>query len=146
MTTSFFADEKITPFFIVQFCLALIAISAVVLRHGQWNSARVAGLCIAVSAAVLLFTARWQLGKSFSVTPQARELVTWGLYSKIRNPIYVFSALMLLGVLMALQYRYPFLLLLVLVPMQIVRAHQEAKVLESRFGEEYRTYRKRTWF
>ena len=146
MTTSVFRSEKITPFFIVQFCLVLIAISAVVLRHGEWNAARIFGLCIAVPAAVLVFTARWQLGKSFSVTPQARELVTWGLYSKIRNPIYVFSALLLLGVLIALQYRYALLLLLVLVPIQIVRAHQEAKVLETRFGEEYRNYRKGTWF
>ncbi len=145
MTTSVFRSEKITPFFIVQFCLVLIAISAVVFRHGEWNAARLVGLCIAVPAAVLLFTARWQLGKSFSVTPQARELVTWGIYSKIRNPIYVFSALLLLGVLIALQYRYAFLLLLVLVPIQIIRAHQEAKVLEARFGEEYRSYRKGTW-
>lgn len=146
MTTSVFRREKITPFFIVQFCLVVIAISAVVLRPGGWNVPRIFGFCIAIPAAVLLFTARWQLGKSFSVTPQARELVTWGLYSKIRNPIYVFSAFLLLGVLIALQYRYALLLLLVLVPIQIIRAHQEAKVLEARFGEEYRNYRKGTWF
>lgn len=144
--TTVFRREKITPFFIVQFCLVLIAISAVVLRPGGWNVPRIFGFCIAIPAAVLLFTARWQLGKSFSVTPQARELVTWGLYSKIRNPIYVFSAFLLLGVLIALQYRYALLLLLVLVPIQIIRAHQEAKVLEARFGEEYRNYRKGTWF
>jgi protein-S-isoprenylcysteine O-methyltransferase Ste14 len=100
---------------------------------------------IAIPAAVSLFTALWQLGKSFSVTPQARELVTWGIYSKIRNPIYVFSALLLLGVLIALQYRYALTLLLVLIPIQIARAHQEAKVLEARFGAEYRNYRKGTW-
>jgi protein-S-isoprenylcysteine O-methyltransferase Ste14 len=67
------------------------------------------------SIEVLLFTARWQLGRSFSVTPQARELVTQGVYSKIRNPIYVFSALMALGILIALNYRYAFLLLAVLI-------------------------------
>jgi protein-S-isoprenylcysteine O-methyltransferase Ste14 len=140
------SNEKITPLFIAQFCLVLVAIVAVVLRPGGWNGARLAGLCIAVPAAVLLFTARWQLGKSFSVTPQARELVTWGIYSKIRNPIYVFSALLLLGVLIALQYRYALLLLLVLIPIQIARAHQEAKVLEAKFGDEYKNYRKGTWF
>ena len=117
MTTSVSPTEKITPFFILQFCMVLIAISAVALRPGAWNTARLMGFCIAVPAAVFLFTARWQLGKSFSVTPQARELVTWGLYSKIRNPIYVFSALLILGVLIALQYRYALLLLLVLMGM-----------------------------
>ena len=139
-------ENKITPFFILQFCLVLIAIGAVVFRPGPWNTARLAGLCIAVPAAVFLFTARWQLGASFAVTPQAKVLVTHGLYSKIRNPIYVFSALMLLGVLIALEYRYALLLLLILVPVQIIRARQEAKVLEAKFGDEYRKYREGTWF
>ena len=146
MPTSVAGNGKITPLFILQFFVVLFAISAVALRPSAWNPARLVGFCIAVPAAVLLFTARWQLGKSFSVTPQARELVTWGIYSKIRNPIYVFSALLLLGVLIALQYRYALLLLVVLIPIQIVRARKEAQVLEARFGEEYRNYRKGTWF
>ena len=70
-----------------------------------------------------------------------------GLYSKIRNPIYVFSALMLAGILIALQRPYAlFFLLLVLIPVQIVRARKEAKVLEAKFGEEYRACRAKTWF
>jgi protein-S-isoprenylcysteine O-methyltransferase Ste14 len=145
MTTSV-ANGKITPLFILQSCVVLIVVSVVAFRPGAWNWARLAGFCIAVPAAVLLFTARWQLGKSFSVTPQARELVTWGLYSKIRNPIYVFSALMVAGVLTALQYRYALLLLLVLIPLQFVRARQEAKLLEASFGEAYRKYKEGTWF
>ncbi len=139
-------ENKITPFFVLQFGVALAAIGAVVFRHGTFNAARAVGLCIAVPSVVLLFIARWQLGNSFSVTPQAKELVTGGLYSKIRNPIYVFSALSLLGLVIATQYRYAPLLLLILVPLQIVRAHQEGRVLEARFGDEYRKYRQRTWF
>ena len=139
-------NEKITPFFVFQFCMVVLAISAVVFRRGEWSSARWIGLAIAIPAAVLVFTARWQLGKSFSVTPQARALVSHGVYSKIRNPIYVFSAMMLLGILIALQYRYAFLLLAVAIPVQAIRAHQEAKVLEARFGDEYRKYREGTWF
>ena len=103
--------EKLTPLFVFQFCVVVVVILAVVFRPGHWSVARWVGLAVAIPAAVLLFTARWQLGASFSVTPQARALVTRGVYSKIRNPIYVFSALMLLGVLIALQYRYAFLLL-----------------------------------
>jgi protein-S-isoprenylcysteine O-methyltransferase Ste14 len=139
-------NEKITPFLVFQFCIVVLAISAVVLRRGEWSSARSIGLAIAIPAAVVVFTARWQLGKSFSLTPQARALVSHGVYSRIRNPIYVFSGLMLLGILTALQYRYGFLLLAVLIPVQLVRAHQEAKVLEARFGDEYRKYREGTWF
>lgn len=140
------SHEKITPLFILQFCVVLVVISIVAFRSGAWNGARWAGLGIAVPSAVLLFTARWQLGRSFSVTPQARQLVTQGVYSKIRNPIYVFGVLMLVGVLIALQYRYAFLVPAVLIPVQIFRAHQEAKILEAKFGEEYRRYREGTWF
>lgn len=138
--------SKITPLFALQFCVVMIVIGVVLLRPGVWNGARLAGLCIAVPAAVLLFTARWQLGQSFSVTPQAKALVTHGLYAKIRNPIYVFSALLVLGILIFLQYRYALLWLLVLVPIQIVRARQEAGILQARFGEQYRKYREGTWF
>jgi protein-S-isoprenylcysteine O-methyltransferase Ste14 len=138
--------EKLTPLFVFQFCVVVAVILAVVFRPGHWSVARWVGLAVAIPAAVLLFTARWQLGASFSVTPQARALVIHGVYSKIRNPIYVFSALMLLGVLIALQYRYAFLLLGLLIPIQMVRAHQESKILEATFGDEYRKYRMGTWF
>lgn len=138
--------ERLTPLFVFQFCVVVVVILAVVFRPGDWSVARWVGLAVAIPAAVLLFTARWQLGASFSVTPQARALVTHGVYSKIRNPIYVFSALMLLGVLIALQYRYAFLLLALLIPIQMVRAHQESKILEATFGDEYRKYRMGTWF
>src|SRR5581483_8623138 len=112
----------------------------------EWNKERWAGIIIAVPAMVLLLTARFQLGRSFSVSPQARKLVTRGLYSKIRNPMYVFSALLVLGFLLTLQRPLLFLILVVLLPTQIIRARQEAKVLEETFGEEYREYRKKTWF
>ena len=139
-------NQKVTAFMVFQFCLVAIVITAVAFRPGGSSHARLTGLAIAIPAAVLLFTARWQLGKSFSVTPQTRTLVTHGVYSKIRNPIYVFGGLMLFGFLIALQYRYAFLALAVLIPAQVIRAHQESRLLEAQFGDEYRRYREGTWF
>ena len=138
--------DRFTAFLIVQLCAMLIVISAIVLRPGPWSAARSVGLGIALPAAVLLFVARWQLGRSFSVTPQARELVTHGLYSRIRNPIYVFSGVMVAGILIALQRPYALSFLIVLIPVQVFRANQESKVLEAKFGEAYREYKARTWF
>src|SRR5881628_46038 len=134
-----------TAFLVFQMCAVLIVISVAVFRPRPWSAARCTGLGIAVPAAVLLFVARWQLGRSFSVTPQARQLVTHGLYSKIRNPIYVFSGLMLAGIVIALERPYALLFLLVLIPVQVLRANKEAKVLEAKFGETYREYKTKTW-
>jgi len=95
---------------------------------------------------ILLFAARYQLGRSFSVTPQARRLVSHGIYSKIRNPMYVFSALLIFGFLLALQKPALFLLLAIVIPMQIIRARKEAQILEDKFGETYLQYKQSTWF
>jgi protein-S-isoprenylcysteine O-methyltransferase Ste14 len=72
--------------------------------------------------------------------------VTRGLYSRIRNPIYTFGTVAIAGMLLILQIPKLWILLVVLVAIQIFRAGREARVLEARFGEEYRAYRKQTWF
>src|SRR5205809_5428915 len=133
-----------TAFLVFQMCAVLIVISVAVFRPRPWSAARCTGLGIAVPAAVLLFVARWQLGRSFSVTPQARQLVTHGLYSKIPTPLYVFSGLMLAGIVIALKRPYALLFFLVLLPVQVLRANKEAKVLEAKFGETYREYKTKT--
>jgi len=137
---------KITPFLVFQFGVVLVVLLSTALRPGPWDTVRIVGFAIALLATVLLFLARYQIGGSFSVTPQARALVTHGLYSRIRNPIYVFSAVLLAGVFISFHFFWGLLLLLVLIPIQTVRARHESKVLEEKFGEEYREYRKRTWF
>ena len=137
---------KITPFLMFQFAVVALVLLATALRPGAWDTMRILGFIIALFAAAILFIAHYQIGSSFSVTPQARALVTHGIYSKIRNPIYVFSALLLAGVFISFHFLWGLLLLLVLIPIQTIRAQQESKVLEEKFGEDYREYRKRTWF
>lgn len=111
-----------------------------------WGAMRIAGLVMVAFGITLLTIARFQLGNSFSVTPQARALVTHGIYRRVRNPIYVFGAIAIAGLI--LWFRQPLLLfvLAILVPMQIARARAEARVLEQKFGDEYRAYRRNTWF
>jgi protein-S-isoprenylcysteine O-methyltransferase Ste14 len=111
-----------------------------------WNGYRIAGLAITVIAAGFFLTARYQLGSSFAVKAEARQLVTEGIYSRIRNPMYVFSTLMILGTVIAYQRPIFFLILAALVVMQIKRSRVESRVLEESFGEAYRSYRSRTWF
>lgn len=104
------------------------------------------GLCLLILGFVLWKAARFQLGKSLAVTAQAKQLVTHGLYSKIRNPIYVFGSCVIAGLVLVLGRPIWLLVFLAIIPMQIWRAKKESQVLEAKFGDEYRNYRSATWF
>lgn len=114
--------------------------------HQGWTIWRVAGVLVAGPALLLLLVARWQLGASFSVQAKARHLVTTGVYSRIRNPIYLAGEIMLLGAAIFLRSWIPLVVVAVTVPIQAVRARKEAEVLRAAFGEEYNAYRAETWF
>jgi protein-S-isoprenylcysteine O-methyltransferase Ste14 len=116
------------------------------LPPSPWTASRIAGLIILIAGSTLLTFARIQLGNSFSFRPQATQLVTHGLYARIRNPVYVFSTILLAGLVLYLNRPYLFSLFLILIPLQILRAHAEGRVLEARFGEQYRQYKASTWF
>lgn len=130
----------------IQLGSAIVILLIIISYTGPWNICRTIGLIIALPSLILLFVARFQLGHSFAVTPQAKTLVTHGLYSKVRNPMYVFAFLLITGFFIALQKIYLFPLLAILLAVQILRVRQESRVLEAKFGDEYRDYRKRTWF
>lgn len=111
-----------------------------------WTPMRIIGVAIALPAFILFCIARVQLGRSFSIEAKATELVTTGVYSKIRNPIYVFGALMIFGVIIWAGQPMLLLFYLILIPMQVIRARKESRVLEAKFGDAYLEYKKKTWF
>jgi protein-S-isoprenylcysteine O-methyltransferase Ste14 len=104
-----------------------------------------AGLLLLATGFILWTVARFELGASFTVTAQARRLVTHGLYSKIRNPIYIFGSSILAGTFLMLGHPEWLMIFFVIAPLQVWRARQEAAVLEAKFGEQYRAYRASTW-
>ena len=125
-----------------------VAVGAIVREHppSVWGPEQIFGLCLLAIGFILWTTARFQLGKSLAVTAQAKKLVTTGLYSKIRNPIYVFGVLLFAGFVLIVQRPILWLLVIVVVAGQTVRARREARVLEATFGDAYRAYRRKTWF
>src|SRR5271168_991895 len=131
----------------------LIAIAGIVVlylfwmyRSAPWDPMRWTGAILMVPSFILFSIAHVQLGSSFSVSAQARNLVTTGLYSRIRNPIYLFGGLLIVGVILFFGWLHYLLIFLFLIPMQVVRMRQKAKVLETKFGDAYREYKKSTWF
>lgn len=113
---------------------------------GPMTPMREVGLALVAIGLAGWVTARIQLGRSFSIRAKATELVTHGIYSKIRNPVYVFGTVLLVGLILWFGHPLLLLVLLVIVPMQVLRARKEAQVLEAKFGDAYRAYRARTWF
>jgi protein-S-isoprenylcysteine O-methyltransferase Ste14 len=110
--------------------------------HGM---ARSIGLLLALIGLAGMILARYTLGRSFSVVPKATALVTRGIYSRIRNPIYFCGMFFVAGLVLIVGKPELAAILLVLIPTQIIRARREAAVLEAKFGDAYREYRKRTW-
>jgi len=105
----------------------------------------IAGVVLAVVSFVLVIVSRVQLGKAFAVTPQAKDLVTHGVYSRLRHPMYVFLDLAICGIALAVGRWYVLLPLAILVPLQMRNARREGKLLQEKFGERYEAYRRGTW-
>lgn len=119
---------------------------AFLVRVTAWTPMRVVGIFITALGLVSLVVARLQLGDAFSVKAKASTLVTTGVYARIRNPIYVFSALALFGAILYSDKPRWLGIFAVIIPVQIYRSRNEARVLEQKFGSAYREYRQRTWF
>jgi protein-S-isoprenylcysteine O-methyltransferase Ste14 len=112
----------------------------------QMNLETLAGVALAAISFALVLLARAQLGKSFAVTPQAKDLVTHGLYSRLQHPMYVFVDLTVCGIALAVHRWYVLLFLVILLAIQTRNALRERKVLQEKFGERYEMYRHATWF
>jgi protein-S-isoprenylcysteine O-methyltransferase Ste14 len=123
------------PAVVVPMVVLLLYLFVPGLKERPWTGLRIAGALLAVVGYSAFVTARLQLGKSFAVTPQAKELVTLGLY-------YV----MIFGLILALHLYWLFVLFPLLVVLHAYRAHREAKVLQEKFGQAYLDYRSKTWF
>jgi protein-S-isoprenylcysteine O-methyltransferase Ste14 len=84
-----------------------------------------------------------RLGRSLSMLPEARRLVTRGPYAVIRHPLYLGEAIALIG--LTLQFLSPWALVILGLQCacQVVRMASEEQVLSSIFPE-YRSYMTRT--
>ncbi len=96
-----------------------------------------------LAGTLLAFWAAWTLGRSFSLLPQARRLVTSGPYRYVRHPIYLGGFLITLGEVWLRWSPLVVALNLVFVAAQVARLRYEEALLERTFPE-YAEYRART--
>ncbi len=83
------------------------------------------------------------LGRSFSISPQARRLVTDGPYSVVRHPLYLAELAVVFGAIWKIQQPWPLIIFSCAVGIQALRIHFEEKILSETFPS-YRDYVKRT--
>jgi protein-S-isoprenylcysteine O-methyltransferase Ste14 len=96
-------------------------------------------LGIAFSIVILM-----QLGRSFSILPEGRRLVTHGPYAVVRHPLYLAEAVATLGMVLNYLSLWAVLLIAAQLALQLVRIHYEEAVLKEHFPE-YEDYAKKTW-
>lgn len=115
-------------------------------EQGTRRQTLLAGGLLLVLGLPLPGLARRQLGNAFAVAPQAKGLVTEGLYARIPHPMYMFLDLALLGAIIMTRQQWLLVAWAGLVAVQAWQARREARVLEQAFGDAYRDYRRRTWW
>jgi protein-S-isoprenylcysteine O-methyltransferase Ste14 len=108
-------------------------------------------LAASVAASMLVLTGNgfalyilFHLGRSFSILPESRKLVTSGPYQLVRHPLYLAEAVATLGVVIEFLSVWAILLMIAQIALQIVRIHCEEAVLAETFSD-YIPYTKRTW-
>ena len=112
----------------------------------DWTTSKIIGAVLIVLTLPLFVLARLQLGAAFSVQAEAKSLITTGLYSRFRNPIYLFGGLTLIGFSLFRSVWGPAVVIAVMVPLQAYRIRKEERVLLEAFGDEYERYKQQTWF
>ena len=103
---------------------------------------RILLLLIGLFFAGLWIIARLQHGSltfgSFSNGP----LITTGVYSFCRHPIYVFGTAGLIMYLLLLEEPWYFSVLIIILPVQLIRAMREDVQLKKQFGLTYSSYKR----
>lgn len=100
-----------------------------------------------VFGAVFSMMARFNLKRSYHFLPRANELVKGGLYRWFRHPVYMGNLTFLFG--FALLYGSIvglILTVIILIPVHLVRARYEERILIRTFKDDYVRYKAQTIF
>jgi protein-S-isoprenylcysteine O-methyltransferase Ste14 len=99
--------------------------------------------CVLIGMVMMLATIR-HLGRSFSLVPQARNVVQTGAYRWIKHPLYLAEEIALLGVVLRSLTPLTAVLLVLHIGVQVCRIYYEEDLLR-RNCPEYSGYEASRW-
>jgi protein-S-isoprenylcysteine O-methyltransferase Ste14 len=106
------------------------------------------GLALLTLGGTLRLAAVFVLGRRFTgivAIQEGHRLQTGGLYRHIRHPSYTGALLYIAGFVLVFRCWLGLLLVAAILAILLARMNAEEALLESEFGEEYASYRRRTW-
>lgn len=121
-------------------------------HHGDWTiyhwARALAGISLFVAGVVLRWKAILQLKHFFTVDvalSAGHQLITTGLYRRVRHPSYSGLLLMMTGLGLAMNDSFSFMAaVLPFLIALLYRIRVEERMMEKEFGEHYRVYAGRT--
>src|SRR5262245_9953591 len=106
------------------------------------------GLALLTLGGTLRLAAVYALGRRFTglvAIQEGHRLQTGGLYRHIRHPSYAGMLLYTAGFVLVFRCWLGLLLVAAMLAVLLARMNAEEALLEREFGEEYTSYRRRTW-
>jgi protein-S-isoprenylcysteine O-methyltransferase Ste14 len=104
-------------------------------RHDLSLSGEIVSSILTIVGSIGAVVALSQLGRSFSIMAESRQLVTTGPYRFVRHPLYAAEQIATVGVFMQFASVYTALLLAAHIAFQLRRMQNEELVLTTRFPE-----------
>lgn len=117
------------------------------INWAQNASLRLVGYGILAGSAAIIAAAQMYMGKSWRIgidQASVTELVTHGLFSRSRNPIFLGMRLNMFGLFLVLPCAVTFAIMLVSEALISVQVRLEEAHLIATIGDAYRNYQKRT--
>ena len=91
-------------------------------------------ITIGIGCALSIYTASW-LGRSFSIAPQARQLVVGGAYSIVRHPLYLCEEIAVVGAMLGHLSAMAVAIVAIHWAFQLRRIDYEERILRDTFPE-----------
>jgi protein-S-isoprenylcysteine O-methyltransferase Ste14 len=123
---------------------AFLSLSLVALPLADLGSVmRVIAIILVLAGWILSTSVLTWLGRSFSITAQARRLVTTGPYAVVRHPLYVCEEIAMIGMVLLCLSPWAVAIAVVQWMFQLRRITNEERVLRATFPE-YAAYAAKT--